>query len=84
VINSANPAVSQRSMGGIGIANIERRLELLYPDRYELLREKDEEKHFICLTVNLPSGKPGSPHLIMADPKPVRKATGSNYSLFHN
>jgi len=84
VINSANPAVSKRSMGGIGIANIERRLELLYPDRYELLREQDEEKHFIRLTVNLPRGKPGSPHLIRADPRPARKATGSNYSLFHN
>jgi sensor histidine kinase YesM len=76
VINSANPAVSQRSKGGIGITNIERRLELLYPDRYQLLREQDDEKYLICLTINLPPGKPESPHLVIGRSKARQNSHG--------
>ena len=49
VINSANPDVRQHSPGGIGIANIQRRLELLYPDRHRLVQEQDDQTHLISL-----------------------------------
>lgn len=40
---------------GIGIANTRRRLDLIYPDRYELLAEKDEfaKEFVVTLTLNL-------------------------------
>jgi sensor histidine kinase YesM len=86
VINSADLAIRQPSAGGIGIANIQRRLELLYPDRHRLVREQDEEKHLISLTIDLPSTKPGRPARIKENSKPARVAVGSesSYSLFHN
>jgi two-component system LytT family sensor kinase len=86
VINSADLAVRQRSAGGIGIANIQRRLELLYPDRHQLLREQDEDKHLISLTIDLPSTKPGRPARAKENSKPGRPVpeTEPNYSLSHN
>jgi hypothetical protein len=86
VINSADLDVRQHSAGGIGIANIQRRLELLYPGRYQLIREQDEEKHFISLTIDLPPVKPARPKRVKESQKLVRvgAGSGSTYSLFHN
>jgi len=84
VINSADLAVRERPAGGIGIANIQRRLELLYPDRHQLVREQDEDKHFISLTIDLPSAKPGKPTRVKENPKLVRVGTEPSYSLSHN
>jgi uncharacterized membrane-anchored protein YhcB (DUF1043 family) len=73
VVNSAGPAIRQHTVGGIGIANIQRRLALLYPDRYQLIREQDEERHHISLTIDLPSTTPGRPTRRLKDnPKLVR------------
>jgi sensor histidine kinase YesM len=91
VVNSADLAIRQHSAGGIGIANIQRRLELLYPDRHQLVREQDEEKHLISLTINLPPVKPGRPAHIKEKSKLARvetesevgAAAESNYILFH-
>jgi hypothetical protein len=84
VINSADLAVRERPAGGIGIANIQRRLELLYPDRHQLVREQDEDKHFISLTIDLPFAKPGKPTRVKENPKLVRVGTEPGYSLSHN
>jgi hypothetical protein len=84
VINSADLTVRERPAGGIGIANIKRRLDLLYPDRYQLIREQDEDKHFISLTIDLPSAKPGKPTRVKENPKLVRVGTEPSYSLSHN
>jgi Histidine kinase len=84
VINSVDLAIRQRSTGGIGIANIRRRLELLYPDRYQLIREQDDDKHLIALTIDLPSTKPGRPARSKENPKLVRTGAEPNYSLSHN
>ncbi len=39
--------------GGIGLKNVKRRLELLYPAGYELHIEDEEDSYFISLTLNL-------------------------------
>jgi Histidine kinase len=77
VINSADLAIRERSAGGIGIANIQRRLELLYPDRHQLLREQDEDKHLISLTIDLPSVTSGRPVRLKENSKLVRVGTES-------
>lgn len=84
VINSADLLVRDRSSGGIGIANIQRRLELLYPDRHQLVRDQDKEKHFISLTIDLPSTKPEKPARVKEGSKSTPVDSGSNYSLSHN
>jgi two-component system, LytTR family, sensor kinase len=38
---------------GIGITNLKRRLELLYPDKYKLTVNKEKEFYETCLTINL-------------------------------
>ncbi|PHI18519.1 sensor histidine kinase [Lewinellaceae bacterium SD302] len=54
----ANSAVSQtdktvREASGIGLANVRRRLDLSYPDAYELNVEQDEERYVVQLKINL-------------------------------
>ncbi len=39
--------------GGIGISNVRRRLELLYPGKFSLQQDADEEVHIISLTIDL-------------------------------
>ena len=88
VINSADLTVRQRSAGGIGIANIQRRLELLYPDRHQLIREQDEKMHLISMTIALPCAKQEKLTRVKENPTLLRVGTvseaGSNYSLSHN
>jgi Histidine kinase len=84
VINSSDLAVRQHSAGGIGIANIQHRLLLLYPDRHQLIREQDEEKHFISLTIDLPFAKPGKPRIIKGNSKHSPVIADSNYSPSHS
>jgi LytS/YehU family sensor histidine kinase len=55
VTNSAAPADRAPASGGIGIANIHRRLQLLYPDRYRFVREQQEGMYSIALTIELPT-----------------------------
>jgi LytS/YehU family sensor histidine kinase len=44
----------KKDSGGIGLTNVEKRLEILYPDRYELTIEKTESiyKVHLCLQLN--------------------------------
>lgn len=43
----------KREIGGSGLANIRRRLALLYPDRYLLGREETQEKYIVTLHLEL-------------------------------
>ncbi len=47
------PPDSQRPSGGIGLANVRRRLELLYPEQYELSIEDRPDTYLVRLQLNL-------------------------------
>jgi two-component system LytT family sensor kinase len=50
--NSRNPAVpSNDATGGIGLANVRRRLELLYPDRHTLTIEESGNSYTVLLAL---------------------------------
>lgn len=46
-------AVSKNKVGGIGLANIQRRLGLLYPGRYELEQIENENQYIVILCMML-------------------------------
>lgn len=49
----AEPELSNRyDAGGIGLSNVERRLELIYPGRHQLVRYEDENIFRVELTIN--------------------------------
>lgn len=51
VTNSAKPAPA--SSDGIGVANIRRRLHLLYPGRHAFTRDHDGSRHSVSLSIDL-------------------------------
>ncbi|MEL6656008.1 MAG: sensor histidine kinase [Bacteroidota bacterium] len=51
---SAAPATSPNTRSGIGLNNVKKRLELLYPGRYKL-NNKIDETYFVRLSINLRS-----------------------------
>ena len=53
VENSKIPNQQSESKSGIGLANIKRRLELSYPDNYELSVQNLSDKYAVQLTLNL-------------------------------
>ena len=51
---NTKPAVSlERKVGGIGLTNIQRRLELLYPGSYELQQRETENQYIVNLTITI-------------------------------
>ena len=51
---NSTPAVAvSNKVGGIGLANIQRRLGLLYPDRYELEQIENENRYIVILCITL-------------------------------
>jgi len=48
---------NMESRTGIGLANLSRRLELLYPDRYEFIAEKRTESFFTLLRIDFSKQK---------------------------
>ena len=46
-------AIPNSNTGGIGIVNVRRRLELLYPGKFTLEQDAGEELHIISLTIDL-------------------------------
>ncbi|MGA0558862.1 sensor histidine kinase [Larkinella sp. VNQ87] len=48
------PSVGATSVGGIGLQNVRKRLELLYPGRYELTIQPEEETFLVDLILRLP------------------------------
>lgn len=53
VENSREPVFSPAVNGGIGMTNVKRRLELLYPGKHELKVDKATEKFLVELTIQL-------------------------------
>jgi LytS/YehU family sensor histidine kinase len=47
------PRPDNRPSGGIGLVNVRRRLDLIYPDRYELKVSNNPNTFSVHLTVNL-------------------------------
>ncbi|GAB3260076.1 histidine kinase [Larkinella harenae] len=47
--------VTQKNVGGIGLQNVRKRLELLYPNRYELQIQPEEETYLVNLSLWLPN-----------------------------
>jgi sensor histidine kinase YesM len=52
-INSKPAIKAVRKAGGLGLANIKRRLELLYPDAHELVIDDRDDTYSITLTIRL-------------------------------
>jgi two-component system LytT family sensor kinase len=59
VENSRNPdeASEMKPVSGIGLQNVKKRLELIYPDRHQLEIHDEEESYLIVLKLDLPEGK---------------------------
>ncbi|RRB02239.1 sensor histidine kinase [Larkinella rosea] len=55
------------SVGGIGLQNVRKRLELLYPGKYQLTIQPEEETFLIDLTLHLPK----KPAVLKSDTLPV-------------
>jgi sensor histidine kinase YesM len=53
VINSADWTLAAPMTGGIGINNVRRRLELLYPGNYSLTHEAGQDVYIVSLTIEL-------------------------------
>ena len=51
--NSTLAVAVSNKVGGIGLANIQRRLGLLYPDRYELEQIENENRYIVILCITL-------------------------------
>lgn len=60
-------SVGATPVGGIGLLNVRKRLELLYPGRYELKIQPEEETFLIDLTLRLPEESA----VLKSDTRPV-------------
>lgn len=72
VINSADVSAPSACSGGIGVANIQRRLQLIYPERHQLTRKQEEGIHSISLTIDLAAPSEGRRHRSKKPPRQVR------------
>ena len=57
LVNGKADEGAEKKVGGIGLANVRKRLELLYPGRYELRIVEDEDVFVVNLVLDL-EGKP--------------------------
>jgi two-component system LytT family sensor kinase len=53
ILNTTEPTLPVHSQGGIGITNLKRRLELLYPGKYVFASDKGLEYYETNLSINL-------------------------------
>ncbi|SDL58955.1 sensor histidine kinase [Siphonobacter aquaeclarae] len=53
LINSHDPTYAAQSPGGIGLVNVRKRLDLLYPGAYELKMIREEETFLVAMTLRL-------------------------------
>jgi len=47
------PSPSGKKSGGIGLVNVKRRLDLLYPDKYDLIIDEDPNTYTVKLCIDL-------------------------------
>lgn len=50
---NSKPSIKQNTVGGLGLANIKRRLELLYPDNHRLQITDNSDNYIVNLTIPL-------------------------------
>jgi sensor histidine kinase YesM len=46
-----HPQIAEKHSGGIGLSNIRRRLELIYPDRHKLTIKEEEDQFKVILII---------------------------------
>jgi LytS/YehU family sensor histidine kinase len=52
-IENTTEKIQKHEVGGIGLKNVKRRLELLYPESHQLSIQEDEEKYCVNLTLRI-------------------------------
>ncbi len=70
VVNSKNEGIEFRE-NGVGINNVKKRLELLYPERYELKLADEGNFFMVSLNLQLPTTRTGLALLQRAEPQPT-------------
>jgi two-component system LytT family sensor kinase len=50
-VSNSIALTKETKIGGIGLANVEKRLEILYPNRYQLVRQNDGKIYQVSLTL---------------------------------
>ncbi len=53
IVNDKEENMKEKEFGGIGTANISKRLELLYPDKHELKIEDRGKSFYVAMKINL-------------------------------
>ncbi|WP_159090865.1 sensor histidine kinase [Aquimarina aquimarini] len=53
VMNSYDQLINKNTVGGIGLKNVQKRLLLLYPNKYQLNIKKDKTKHIVNLSISI-------------------------------
>ena len=61
IAEQQNPSIEFINYGGIGLKTVQRRLDLIYPEKYELTIEKNDEQFRVLLVLNL--NNTGAPEL---------------------
>jgi sensor histidine kinase YesM len=52
-VHQKGKRLNSKKQGGIGLANVQRRLELIYPQRHKLQMQRSEENYIVELSLNL-------------------------------
>lgn len=53
VKNSCDPKPAKQNFGGVGLTNVQRRLELLYPEKHQLDIDQNEKSYEVTLKIDL-------------------------------
>lgn len=51
--NKEDNSIDKMSLGGIGVKNVKKRLNLIYPDHHQLIIDDRENSFFVSLSINL-------------------------------
>jgi hypothetical protein len=81
VSNSADFSAYATCSGGIGVANIKRRLQLLYPGRHQFVEKREQGMHSISVSIDLVSPSRDRLYRVKKSPSPARIEAVPDYSL---